>query len=323
MEFTAPLFLIIAAWLLDILLGEPAKYHPLVIYGHIVKRIELWLHRNSLSPAKSRWRGVCAVVLALTPVLIITALTIAITHTTFSLIYWAIALICVYFTMAYRALCEHALEIYHALNNADLQQAREALAKIVSRDTTNLNEKEISSACIESVLENGSDAIFAAWFWWVFAGIPGVILYRLANTLDAMWGYKSSRYLYFGWAAARLDDLLNYLPARTTALSYCLAGHWRTGWQCWMQQGSHWKSPNAGPVMAAGAGSLKLRLGGAAVYHGEQQQRPELGRGKIAEASDIPRALTLLRNAMWIWLLLAAVFLVIVQTIVQHVIFSP
>ncbi|MGH6631228.1 MAG: cobalamin biosynthesis protein, partial [Burkholderiales bacterium] len=155
-----------------------------------------------------------------------------------------------------------------------------------------------------SVLENGNDAIFGAIFWFVAAGAPGVVFYRLGNTLDAMWGYRNARYLRFGWCAARLDDLLNILPARLTALSYALLGHFRPAIRCWRVQGAAWKSPNAGPVIAAGAGSLGVVLGGAAVYHGTTQMRPLLGEGQAPDADQIDRALHLIRRVLMLWLTL-------------------
>jgi len=174
---------------------------------------------------------------------------------------------------------------------------------IVSRDTADLDEEGISRATVESVLENGCDAIFGALFWFVLAGAAGAVLYRLANTLDAMWGYRTPRYRDFGWAAARLDDLLNWLPARLTALSYVAMGTKPAlAWRCWREQAPNWKSPNAGPVIAAGAGALGLALGGPARYHGEWQPRPALGEGLAPRAEDIGRAVALVRRALWLWL---------------------
>ena len=151
------------------------------------------------------------------------------------------------------------------------------------------------------MLENGNDAVFAALFWFAVAGAPGVLLYRLSNTLDAMWGYRTPRFLYFGWAAARIDDVLNYIPARLTAMTYALLGHTRLALRCWQQQAPAWDSPNAGPVMASGAGSLNIKLGGAARYHGNLEERPALGAGQAPQAADIDRAMTLVKRGAWLW----------------------
>ncbi|MNF35034.1 cobalamin biosynthesis protein [compost metagenome] len=146
--------------------------------------------------------------------------------------------------------------------------------------------------------------MFAALFWFAVAGAPGVVLYRLSNTLDAMWGYRTPRFERFGWAAARIDDVLNYLPARLTALTYALLGQSRRALGCWRRQAPQWDSPNAGPVMAAGAGALGVELGGAAIYHGEVHQRPTLGEGAPADAESIAGALSLLRRGVLLWLVL-------------------
>jgi adenosylcobinamide-phosphate synthase len=138
-----------------------------------------------------------------------------------------------------------------------------------------------------------------------------VLLYRLANTLDAMWGYRTPRYFYFGWAAARLDDGLNFIPARLTAFTYALLGRTRLALRCWQQQAALWDSPNAGPVMASGAGSLNVKLGGAANYHGVLEVRPALGTGNAPQPDDIARAMSLVKFGAWLWvalLLLGGIF---------------
>lgn len=301
-----PIFLLGIAWILDCALGEPKRHHPLVIYGKWVNFIEKRLHKGKQS---TRRQGVIALALALTPIIPFVSLEFLLPIS----FYLLLATLAIYVTMSYRGLHEHAMDVYDALRYSNLDLARTNLAKIVSRDTSDLSETEITSACIESVLENGSDAIFAPWFWWLLCGLPGVILYRMINTLDAMWGYKNEKYYFFGWAAARLDDIANIIPARTTALCYSLAGNWKQGLLSWRTQGTTWKSPNAGPVMAAGAGSLNIKLGGAASYHGTVQTRPELGSGNPPQTHDIVRSLKLVRNAMWLWLGLATVLFLLIK----------
>jgi adenosylcobinamide-phosphate synthase len=117
-----------------------------------------------------------------------------------------------------------------------------------------------------------------------------------------MWGYRTPRYTRFGWAAARIDDLLNFVPARLTAATYAVCGDMRRAWRSWRTQGRTWKSPNAGPVMAAGAGAIGVRLGGAAPYHGQWSERPVLGEGALPGAASIHSALRLVRNGVLVWL---------------------
>ena len=203
------------------------------------------------------------------------------------------------FTLGHRSLHEHATVVAEALNRGDNHSARKLAGRLVSRDT-----QEISAipATAESVLENGNDSTLGSLFWFVVAGAPGTLLYRLSNTLDAIWGYRNQRYGDFGWAAARLDDLLNYIPARLTALSYALLGDTAKALHCWRTQAKAWESPNAGPVMATGAGALGIRLGGPARYGGFWRNRPRLGLGRPPETVDIYRALALLRNSVGLWL---------------------
>lgn len=201
-----------------------------------------------------------------------------------------------------RSLAEHAAQVGADLVAGDLAAARRHVSFLVSRNTAELDEEGVARACVESTLENGADAIFGALFWFALLGGPGAVLYRLANTLDAMWGYRTPRLAAFGWAAARLDDLLNYLPARFTACAYALCGATRSAFACWRRQAPQWDSPNAGPVMAAGAGALGLTLGGAATYHGQLETRPTLGAGRAPRGADIASALRLVRRALALWL---------------------
>lgn len=281
------------ALLLDRLLGEPRRWHPLAGFGRYAARLE-----RRLNDGGSRMRGVLAWCLALAPFL---ALTCLLWRQSMLRPYVDVA--CLYFALGLQSLREHAQRVAAPLHAGNLEEARRRVGEIVSRDTHAMQAPDIARAGVESVLENGNDAVFGALFWFALLGAPGALLYRLANTLDAMWGYRTPRYLRFGWAAARLDDLLNYVPARLTALSYALLGHAREALRCWREQACAWSSPNAGPVMASGAGSLGVLLGGPAQYHGATEYRPPLGAGRAPEAADIVRAIALVDRAVWLWLL--------------------
>lgn len=290
-----PALIAAAAVLLDWLLGEPRRFHPLVGFGRLATFIELRFYGDAfISESARRRRGVLAVALLLIFFTTVTAWCAAIP--TVGILFSLAAL---YFTLGHRSLHDHARPVIQALHEGDETEARSRVALMVSRDPATLN---ITASATESVLENGNDGIFGALFWFAVAGAPGAILYRLANTLDAMWGYRNERYLHFGWAAARLDDLLNYVPARLTALTYALLGNTRAALACWREQAPEWDSPNAGPVMAAGAGALEISLGGPARYAGEWHNRPHLGLGTPPQVEDIERALGLVKHGVGLWI---------------------
>lgn len=284
--------IMLTAVALDRLLGEPGRGHPLAGFGQLAA----WLEAR-LNNGRSRLRGILALVLAVVPLTLVSAWLVQLP--TLGII---VEITLLYLVIAPRSLAQHAEAVLDALQLDNLNAARQRVGYMVSRDTAQMDEADIARSTIESVLENGNDAVFGALFWYLVAGIPGAVCYRLVNTLDAMWGYRTERYQYFGWAAARLDDLLNYIPARLTALSYAIVGNFSNALHCWRQQGHLHDSPNGGPVMAAGAGALGLQLGGAAVYHGQLKSRPILGRGNLPGTDDISTAVSLVQRAVWLWL---------------------
>ncbi|WP_394559100.1 adenosylcobinamide-phosphate synthase CbiB [Aquipseudomonas alcaligenes] len=280
---------------LDAWLGEPRRWHPLVGFGNLAARIEQRLNAGGRGWRSHGVTGWCLAVLP--PVALVWLLSL-------SSLGWLVDILALYFAIGLKSLGQHALPVAQALRLGDLPEARQRVGYLVSRRTAELDATGVARAGTESVLENGSDAVFAALFWFCLLGAPGVVLYRLSNTLDAMWGYRNERFERFGWAAARIDDVLNYLPARLVALTYALLGKTALALRCWRRQAPLWDSPNAGPVMAAGAGALGVSLGGAAVYHGVEEQRPQLGEGAPARARDIERALNLVYGGVALWLLL-------------------
>lgn len=285
----------LAAVLLDRLLGEPRRLHPLVGFGRLATFLERQLNRRSI-PA-----GLLAWLLAVGP-------WVALAFWLRPLAPFAIDVVLLYFALGAQSLCEHAEAVARPLAAGRLEEARQRVGWIVSRDTSTLDETGVAKAGVESVLENGNDAVFGTLFWFALLGGPGALLFRLANTLDAMWGYRTERYNLFGRCAARFDDALNWAPARLTALTYALLGRTRQALACWKAQAPTWDSPNAGPVMAAGAGSLGVELGGAAIYHGTTESRPPLGAGPAPQAADLGRAVALVRHGLWLWL--AILFLI-------------
>ena len=285
----------LAGVVLDRLFGEVRRWHPLVGFGKFADAVESILNRGPL--ALRRVAGLLAWALAVLPWI---ALVVWVGCDGF--LGWLLDAVLLYIALGGRSLAEHAERVVQDLAAGDLPAAREHVGWIVSRNTSELDESGVAKACVESTLENGNDAVFGALFWFALLGGPGAVLFRLANTLDAMWGYKTERFLRFGWAAARIDDLLNFIPARLTALSYAAFGETRRALACWRKQAPVWESPNAGPVMSAGAGSLGLALGGPAVYHGQLEERPVLGEGRPARGEDIPRALSLMRRSTGLWL---------------------
>jgi adenosylcobinamide-phosphate synthase len=289
----------LAAVLIDAWLGEPTRAHPLVGFGRLARWLEARLY------ADRRGSGIYAWVIAVTPLVILACCAEAWLGRLSTGAAFLFNVLLLYAVIGLRSLGDHATPVASALRDGDLAQARQAVGRMVSRDTPVLDEQQVAAAATESVLENGNDAVFGALFWFAVLGVPGALLYRLANTLDAMWGYRTARYENFGWAAARIDDVLNYVPARLTALSYMLLGQTTRAWRCWRTQARQWDSPNAGPVMASGAGALGVRLGGVAAYDGVWESRPDLGEGELPDADTIDRSLALVRRSVVLWLVVA------------------
>lgn len=285
----------IVAVALDFALGEPRRYHPLVGFGFLANKLEARFNPEAKqdSPTQS-FTGLIALLVLILPFII---LAFWLCHQ--SITFFVANTLLLYFALGHKSLHEHARAVSNALESDDQELAKTAASYMVSRDSSAI---EPIPATVESVLENGNDGVFGALFWFFIAGSTGALLFRLANTMDAMWGYKTSRFYYFGWAAARFDDVLNYIPARLTALTYALLGNTKLALSCWKSQAPTWDSPNAGPVMSAGAGALNVKLGGAARYFGEWHERPVLGAGNPPVLNDIERALALIRHGVYIWL---------------------
>lgn len=293
------IFLLWLGWLLDRLLAEPRRWHPLVGFGHLARRLEGWLNRYPEQPLPALSAGILAWLMLLIPMLgLYLWLHLGLPQA------WVLDVLLLYLALGGQSLQQHIGPIQQALAADELPLARQGLAAIVSRDTDELDTGQVCTAAVESTLENSNDAIYGPLFWFAVAGGGGALVYRLTNTLDAMWGYRTQRHEWFGKFAARMDDLLNLFPATLTAILFNLqTRHWSAIRTAWVQ-GLHWKSPNAGLVMASGAASLGCRLGGAARYYGELHERPTLGLGGPATLAKLGRARRRIKQTTWLWLMM-------------------
>lgn len=295
-------FAIIIALVIDAVFGEPKKFHPLVGFGRLAQHYESKFNLPTQSNYQRFFAGFFGVSLLIVPFVFLSYYVvdqIAIT--------WFFEVLILYWAIGHQSLRQHILDVYSALKEGDITLARQKVSMIVSRDTEQLSAQQLTQATIETGLENGADAIFAPLFWFCLLGAPAVVLYRLVNTLDAMWGYRTNQFEYFGKSAARLDDILNWLPARLVALSYALLGNTRSAIDCWLKQAAALKSPNAGPVMTSGAGSLGVKLGGPTYYHGKLMEKPFFGAGHEVEHKHILQCLKLIFKTLILWCLMAGI----------------
>jgi adenosylcobinamide-phosphate synthase len=282
---------------LDALLGDPRRGHPVAAFGAAASALE------SRDYADSRLRGAAHAAACILATAAPAVLLQRRTRGRPSLQAAAVAL-AVWAVTGARSLHHEAERTLVPVSENDLESARKLLPNLCGRDPAGLDGGEIVRAVIESVAENTSDAIVAPLVWGAIAGLPGLVAYRAVNTLDAMVGYRSPRYLRFGWAAARLDDAANWIPARVTAaLTIAVAPlvspkgsrPAASALRAVLRDGGRHPSPNAGRCEAAFAGALGVRLGGTNVYEGVTEARPGLGEGRAPEPDDARRAIRLSR----------------------------
>ena len=280
----------------DLLLADPRRGHPVAGFGSVAAALERRVWRDS-RPAGAAY--------ALALVAATTALGSGLQRITRGrpLARTAVTAAATWTVLGGTSLGRTATVMGTTLTAGDLPAARAVLPSLAGRDPHGLGAPELARATVESVAENTADAAVAPLFWGAVAGLPGLLGYRAVNTLDAMVGHRSPRYERFGWAAARLDDVANWLPARltaalTVACAPTVGGSASGAWRAWQRDGAAHPSPNAGRCEAALAGALGLRLGGRNVYGSRVEDRPKLGDGRTPAAADIGRAVRLSR-AVW------------------------
>ncbi|MEU8802661.1 cobalamin biosynthesis protein [Spirillospora sp. NPDC048819] len=269
---------------LDALFGDPKKWHPVAGFGRVASVAERFSYGDS------RWRGIVhtGVLVGGAGVLGVGLQAVARGRVAHALMTAGVTWV----VLGGTSLGREGLVMARVLERGDLEAARGRLSHLCARDPSGLDAEGLARAVVESVAENTSDASVAPLVWGAVGGVPGLLMYRAVNTLDAMVGYRNPRYERFGWAAARLDDVANWVPARVTGvLVAALSG--RAAWRVLLRDGGKHPSPNAGRCEAAFAGALGVRLGGVNEYGGRVERRPEMGDGRAPEVRDIGRAVRL------------------------------
>jgi adenosylcobinamide-phosphate synthase len=298
-----PLLLLLAALVLDPVVGElPGAVrflpHPIRLVGRVIAWFDTRLNREKRGERARLVRGIFTVVVLIAGAASMGfALAVVLRALRFG---WAIEIVIVSVLLAQRSLFDHVAAVAVGLTEGGLSGGREAVRHIVGRDPQSLDEYGVARAAIESLAENFSDGVVAPALWYALFGLPGLFVYKTANTLDSMIGHKSPRYLNFGWAAARLDDALNLVPARLSGVLLAAAAlvapqaRVAPAFRIMLRDAGKHRSPNAGWPEAATAGALDLALAGPRRYHGHIVDDPWLGDGRArATSADIGRALRL------------------------------
>ena len=293
--------------LIELCLGYPERLlraigHPVMWIGHLIGLLDRWLNRETIEPNGRRTAGVVAVLILFG---VVGAIAFVVQHELLHLRFGVLVVGLLASTLiAQRSLHRHVADVAGALEKDGIASGRNAVSHIVGRDTEGLDAAGIARAAIESLAENFSDAIVAPVIWMVIGGLPGAVLYKAINTADSMIGHRTPRHAAFGWAAARLDDLVNLPASRLSALLLVAAAALSNGaaagaaWRAVRRDAPHHRSPNAGYPEAAMAGALGLSLAGPRAYAGVRVEDAMMGDGRRnANAADIRRALALYRTA--------------------------
>ena len=301
----------IIAFFLDTLIGDPrSRFHPVVLIGNLISGLEKSIYHPALTDKRKFLYGGLLVIVVLYITYALTDSIIQLASLTGNVfIYYGVQALILSFTISPRSLSEAGRELYGFLQEGDLENARYKVGWIVGRDTDKLTSGEVTRATVETIAENTTDGIISPLFFFVIGGVPLAVLYRAANTMDSMLGYKNEKYLYFGRVAARVDDILNYIPARITGILFVISAlllgyNWRNSWNMLMRDASKHPSPNGGWAEASVAGALNIRLGGYNSYFGVLHFREYMGEPiEELESTHIMKCIRMMYTATILFLL--------------------
>ena len=289
-----PLSSFLIGWLLDRLFGDPERLpHPVVLFGKMIAKGERMLNLG-------KWRvlkGALLAVMLISVVVFATWTMIVVADKVNIYLGMAMRAILVFYCLAGTTLIREVRQVFYAIDSS-LDEGRQQVARIVGRDTSELTDEEVRKAALETLAENLNDGVIAPLFWFAIGGVPAMMGYKMVNTLDSMIAYHSPRYLKFGKAAARIDDIANYIPARLTALLMLIAARRLNLVSFVMKYGPCHASPNSGWPEAALAGILVCRFGGPHKYFGETFDKPYIGnQDKPLTREDMEKAVRINRTA--------------------------
>lgn len=327
MNIRYSLYALIGGFLLDLVLGDPhTPYHPACIIGKYISGYEKLLQKHLLKDNAGeklqKRAGIYLVVLVLITATLIPALLLMAAYWMHPYVGLGAEMIMCYAVLAARSLQTESMKVYDALQTDGLEAGRKAVSMIVGRDTQNLDEKGVTKAAVETIAENFSDGVVAPMFYMILGGTVAGYFYKAVNTMDSMVGYKNEKYLYFGRAAAHLDDIVNYIPARISALvmigaSFLMKLDGPNAWKIFIRDRHNHASPNSAQTEAVAAGALDVMLAGDAYYFGQLYHKKTIGDDiRPIEVNDIRVMNRLMYASAWITLVLMSVVKWIVLTVV-------
>lgn len=327
MNIRYSLYALIGGFLLDLVLGDPhTPYHPACIIGKYISGYEKLLRKHLLKDNAGeklqKRAGIYLVVLVLITATLIPALLLMAAYWLHPYVGLGAEMIMCYAVLAARSLQTESMKVYDALQTDGLEAGRKAVSMIVGRDTQNLDEKGVTKAAVETIAENFSDGVVAPMFYMILGGTVAGYFYKAVNTMDSMVGYKNEKYLYFGRAAAHLDDIVNYIPARISALvmigaSFLMKLDGPNAWKIFIRDRHNHASPNSAQTEAVAAGALDVMLAGDAYYFGQLYHKKTIGDDiRPIEVNDIRVMNRLMYASAWITLVLMSVVKWIVLTVV-------
>ncbi len=295
---------LLTAWLLDRLLGDPLWLpHPIVAFG---KAISFFEHRLNKGVHR-RFKGMISAMLLVAGAYLLSFFLLRLAALVSSGLLLSLQVLLIFYCLAGTTLIREVRMVFKAVDNS-LEEGRVQVARIVGRDTSLLSAQEVRTAALETLAENLSDGVIAPLFWYLLLGVPGMLTYKMVNTLDSMIGYRNERYRHFGCFAARLDDVANYVPARLTAFLMVLSSGQLSLLSFAVRHGKMHASPNSGYPEAALAGILNCRFGGPHNYFGEEVWKPYIGTNpRMLTTQDMETAVRINRRTEKLMFLLIVI----------------